>query len=396
MLFPNTVAHQRETVNLLKAGVSNMLNLVSSIKDKYFPGKSRRRRTGRPERRRRSGAGPESLEERTLLAAEIGVAWNPDVMSYKLDITGTESDDVITVEIEQGVPNQIHAEVKDGVGNVLAEATYNAGMFYEVSIAGLGGDDTIISDTGLTEYIFTGDGNDDVWGGDGHDTLLGGYGVDILYGSTGNDSLMGSDGNDFIYGSEGDDYLNGGFGHDIMTGGHGHDYMEGGSGNDNMDGGYGEDWMYGNSGNDTMVGGSSSDFGTDYLFGGQGNDFMKGGNGTDFLHGDNGADILLGEGGTDYLFGDAGADFLNGGTGNDHLEGGTGADTLHGMQGNDYLDGGYDAAVDQLFGGAVDDTLVQHMKRFNFGGGMWWWLHEDALNDYDSDDDSLLNVFHNW
>jgi Ca2+-binding RTX toxin-like protein len=309
MLFPNTVAHQRETVNLLKAGVSNMLNLVSSIKDKYFPGKSRRRRTGRPERRRRSGAGPESLEERTLLAAEIGVAWNPDVMSYKLDITGTESDDVITVEIEQGVPNQIHAEVKDDVGNVLAEATYNAGMFYEVSIAGLGGDDTIISDTGLTEYIFAGDGNDDVWGGDGHDTLLGGYGVDILYGSTGNDSLMGSDGNDFIYGSEGDDYLNGGFGHDIMTGG----------------------------------------------------------NGTDFLHGDNGADILLGEGGTDYLFGDAGADFLNGGTGNDHLEGGTGA-----------------------------DTLVQHMQRFNFGGGMWWWLPEDALNDYDSDDDSLLNVFHNW
>jgi Ca2+-binding RTX toxin-like protein len=62
-----------------------------------------------------------------------------------------------------------------------------------------------------------------MWGGNGNDELHGGAGADALHGENGNDLLLGD---------SGDDLLEGGTGNDTLVGGAGVDSLIGGSGND--------------------------------------------------------------------------------------------------------------------------------------------------------------------
>jgi len=64
------------------------------------------------------------------------------------------------------------------------------------------------------------------------DWLWGGNGNDELHGGAGADALHGENGNDLLFGDGGDDLLEGGTGNDSLVGGAGVDVMVGGSGND--------------------------------------------------------------------------------------------------------------------------------------------------------------------
>jgi Ca2+-binding RTX toxin-like protein len=197
------------------------------------------------------------------------------------------------------------------------------------------GDDLIVAETGKTDLIFAGDGDDDIvyniddiWG-DGYfaqnsytgekisltgkirsyDAFDGGKGEgDTLYLTEGNDSIFlddlisdnptisgsrlfgieminalgGSDvidlsSNIFTYGSvtingsDGDDVLWSNDGNDIINGGAGRDNIVGGRGNDVLDGGAGDDVVNGYDGDDTLIGG----LGEDILIGGSGKDIFE-------------------------------------------------------------------------------------------------------------------------
>ncbi|EFL88256.1 tandem-95 repeat protein, partial [Ahrensia sp. R2A130] len=155
---------------------------------------------------------------------------------------------------------------------------------------------------------------DTVTGGAGDDRIFTGGGDDFLYGSTGNDTLDGGAGSDELYGMENRDTLNGG---------QGDDFLYGGAAADTLDGGQGSDTLYGESGIDTLMGGANDDF----LNGGSGNDILNGGDGSDILYGGSNNDVLSGGNGNDDLFGESGNDRLRGDAGNDFMDGGFGTDT---------------------------------------------------------------------
>lgn len=78
--------------------------------------------------------------------------------------------------------------------------------------------------------------------------------------------------------------------------------------------------------------------------------------------GNTGNNQIHGEGGNDRLFGGSGEDFLDGGTGDDFLHGGAGNDTLQGGVGNDTLSGrqGADLFIGSAGSNVIDDfTIVQ-------------------------------------
>lgn len=162
------------------------------------------------------------------------------------------------------------------------------------TIFGGAGDDTLISgswvdadndrvfdtgeaDTGDTSanIIFSGSGNDQVYGASGNE---------ILGGGVGDDSVFAAGGNDTIYGGQdgGDVGLN-----DVIDGGAGADLLFGGAGADNLMGGSGVDNVFGGGGDDTLDAGS----GADSVFGGGGDDIITSGLGADQIffasgHGD--------------------------------------------------------------------------------------------------------------
>lgn len=177
----------------------------------------------------------------------------------------------------------------------------------------------------------------------------------------GNVTINGVGGDDTLIGSNGDDFINGGGGNDTLTGGLGNDSLLGGAGNDSADGGSANDTLVGNSGNDTLNGGTGLDSidggdGGDLIDGGDDNDTALGGAGSDSINGGLGNDRLLGEAQDDTLSGDDGDDTLIGGAGGDSVLGGAGIDNLNGQSGRDDLDGGADD--DTVFGGAGQDTLT--------------------------------------
>lgn len=177
----------------------------------------------------------------------------------------------------------------------------------------------------------------------------------------GNVTINGVGGDDTLIGSNGDDFINGGGGNDTLSGGLGNDSMLGGAGNDSADGGSANDTLVGNSGNDTLNGGTGLDSidggdGADFIDGGDDNDTALGGAGSDSIFGGLGNDRLLGEAQDDTLSGDDGDDTMIGGAGGDSITGGAGIDNLNGQSGRDELDGGADN--DTVFGGAGQDTLT--------------------------------------
>ena len=169
-----------------------------------------------------------------------------------------------------------------------------------VTVDGNAGDDTIGgsgAETGYSEdlrggegedLIEGGPGDDDIWGGDDADTLNGGDGADEIRGGAGADEINGSDGNDEIFGDGGADDIDGGIGDDDIFGGDGDDIILGHIGGDDIDGGDGDDDIDGGAGIDT-------------IFGGDGDDTIDGGLGDDELHGEDGVDYVDGNKGDDVL-----------------------------------------------------------------------------------------------
>jgi Ca2+-binding RTX toxin-like protein len=117
-----------------------------------------------------------------------------------------------------------------GIANdgVFARAFLTGGTTADVrggslNVYGLGGNDTIIGQNGLSTLtklsIDGGDGEDTIAGGDGDDAITGGSGDDHIDGNRGNDTLQGGSGNDTFEWDPGD----------------GNDTQDGQGGNDTMD-----------------------------------------------------------------------------------------------------------------------------------------------------------------
>jgi Ca2+-binding RTX toxin-like protein len=102
-------------------------------------------------------------------------------------------------------------------------------------VYGGSGDDVVFgSDTGATNLLDGGPGNDFIQGFGPSDTAYGRSGTDEVYGFFGDDFLSGGEGSDLV--GKADD-----FGDDVMEGDQGEDALDGGPGFDTLDGGAQED-----------------------------------------------------------------------------------------------------------------------------------------------------------
>lgn len=195
---------------------------------------------------------------------------------------------------------------------------------------------------------------------------------DIIYGRGGGDTLNGEGGNDRIYGFEnsGDNYL----------GGDGNDTFFDLSDNDlnaKPDNFFGDgDFDYvsyelAKEGirldltNPNPIPHSGASEGDEYSG-------VEGFIGTDF------SDAMTGNGEANAFRGGKAGDVLKGNGGNDDLNGGEGADDLDGGAGNDFL-GGDDKDMDQLRGGAGDDTYAVQV----FSASLQDTVYESAGGGYD-------------
>jgi Ca2+-binding RTX toxin-like protein len=209
--------------------------------------------------------------------------------------------------------------------------------------AALDGNDIMLGDNGLLNWLFTGDAayaafestlpspavdanintldvittiapNDG-----GNDMMFGNAGSDIMFGGTGSDLLVGDNtkgapgseafgpispapGSDLEFGDHGRIYPQSSFLPNFpsrnflsidttFTSGGAGDFMFGNEQDDVMLGGQGNDQMFGNSGDDDMIGGHNVSGGIDSLVtptpGSTTNDYMDGGSGNDAMAGDN-------------------------------------------------------------------------------------------------------------
>ncbi len=289
-------------------------------------------------------------------------------------------------------------------------------------LAGGAGDDSIFTaaqttfgvdaagppDTGATNVVDTGTGNDTVYGSTGVD-LVTGHSMktekDHIQGGAGNDVLIGGFGTDEIYGGPDDDYViaepssvdltasppDDGFGpvynvthtplptgitasSKTLVGGLGRDHIVGGDGGAQIYGDQqttscvagnpvasdpvsevvntafdGNDKIIGGAGVDNVRAGGGNDYvdaqgGNDAVCGESGNDTLHGGSGDDHVWGGTGDDIVYGDSGIDRLYGNDGNDTMFGGDGNDQIEGNNGADWISGGNGDDVVIGGTRAA----------------------------------------------------
>ena len=295
---------------------------------------------------------------------------------------------------------QIHGNVLLGG---LRDVVFNDGGRIH-GVLDLGGGNDIYFGLGggfVSQALFAGDGEDQLYGGDSGDLFYGENGNDQLRGRGGDDTLQGLSGNDLIHGGAGDDSLGGGYDTDTVYGGAGEDEITGNEGSDLAYGGLDADWidggtetdtLYGGAGDDTVLGGTGTDLiyggaeddqlqgdlGDDTLFGGAGADTVDGGSSEDLLYGGADADTLDGGGSADKLYGGAGDDSLEGGTNNDTLSGGSGDDALHGGSGRDFLYGGW--GRDTLTGGSGADVFV-----FNTTPDGEW----DEITDFNGIEDTI-------
>jgi Ca2+-binding RTX toxin-like protein len=221
---------------------------------------------------------------------------------------------------------------------------------------GPGNDSVSVFNSGCSNIIIGGIGNDGLAGGGGDDLLLGGPGHDVLGGGTGDDTLRGGEGIDMA--GFGSDFESRSVHADLATGiatGWGTDSLVAIEG---LVGGAGDDVLIGNAQNNRLLG----LFGDDMLDGGGGVDTVSflysgmnfgewpggpvtadlavgtaSGEGSDTLIG---IENLRGSSLADTLIGDAGPNRLAGSDGNDTLSGLADDDLLHGGDGTDTGDGG--------------------------------------------------------
>jgi Ca2+-binding RTX toxin-like protein len=356
----------------------------------------------------------ETLENRQLMAADVGDAFvlpqpgfaapepapqaGPETyltasMSHGwLTIEGSIYDDHVSVTRNANGTYRVTMERFDD-GDSLGVQTVDFAAAPIQFLGQSGGDDTFLSYVDASQlYAFGGAGND----------RFAQYGSTkaVFFGNLGNDNLRGGFGADELHGGEGADRIDGFYGNDLIRGGGGNDNLFGGQGNDTIYGDAGADFIYGGVDHDRLYGGDDNDVmrgedGNDNLYGGRGNDSLDGGNGSDRLEGDAGYDSLRGGHGNDLLKGGDDNDVLEGQQGDDYLYGQGGADVLYGddpfgrYSGKDYLDGGYEGAVDYLFGGYGADTFVRHKR-------LYGWDPFDQLDDFDSPEGDQLKVVTNY
>lgn len=127
-------------------------------------------------------------------------------------VNGTSGNDVIIVH-RVVAPDGPHAVIT--LNGTTIDVPYLEGE--TVTVNGLGGNDLIVMDPGVTTWTAA------FFGGAGNDTLIGAGLNDFLDGGDGNDDLLGGAGNDMLLGDDGNDDLDGGAGSDTMVGGAGKD-----------------------------------------------------------------------------------------------------------------------------------------------------------------------------
>jgi Ca2+-binding RTX toxin-like protein len=136
------------------------------------------------------------------------------------------------------------------------------------SIFALGGNDLVLADPTVFDFVGRGDfvdggsgndriftfgGNDQVNSGSGNDTVQTGDGDDRIDAGLGNDDVQSGRGEDIVLGQAGDDALRGGEDHDELDGGAGSDRVIGGSDDDTLSDGDGVDQLEGRTGDDTVI-----------------------------------------------------------------------------------------------------------------------------------------------
>ncbi|MTH63228.1 Hint domain-containing protein [Paracoccus shanxieyensis] len=220
------------------------------------------------------------------------------------------------------------------------------------------GDDTIYGSAG-TDYIQSGDGNDTVYGGDGNDVIETGGGDDIAYGGDGDDGYRWGNGGSAAQ-----------IGNDLYDGQAGFNTLnawqsapaEPGQSNEGISVSLDSSW----SGNIVAGDGQGNEIGTLRFLNMQN---LRTGGGHDTIDGSdpnvNGYRV----------FADWGNDSIIGSRGNDTLEGGWGADTIIGGKGNDFISMNGDIFAGTSRPDAQVDTLVltddfghDTIRGFAFGG----------------------------
>jgi Ca2+-binding RTX toxin-like protein len=328
------------------------------------------------------GAGADSIKaygglrgRNTLMGGEGNdTIKNYGVQSY---IEGNEGDDTLILENEP--------DITDEAGTVVTAGTEVYGR--STLMGGTGNDSINSSESGGTNLL---------WGGDGDDTLVGSsptqddgttpntdapgdtlYGDDPAQGAPGADSMTAGT-NSLMFGQQGNDILvAAAFGADGAAQAVSQATLYGGQGTDSLlaDANATSSYLSGDFGNDTLVTSAANTDATtsNTLDGGEGNDSIYGvGGAFNSLEGGLGNDLILagilGDGGAtpagnnNTLSGGEGNDTLVAGGVNDTLLGGAGDDWFYGTTGNDTL--GYADANnaregnDSIFGGEGVDYLI--------------------------------------
>jgi Ca2+-binding RTX toxin-like protein len=291
----------------------------------------------------------------------------------RLTVTGTSSDDVITVASADG---RIRIMVN---GRTITTAVASR-VVRVISVAGLQGNDMLRLDGSLGTSV-----NGILKGNEGSDVLVGSVGRDTLDGGTGADEASyteaasavqislasggaqstGGAGTDTLIsienltGSRFDDNLTGSVGNNVLRGGLGNDTLTGGVGNDSLIGGLGDDmYVFGvasaaeadtvteaaNAGTDTLSFSTLTtavtlNLGTTAIQTVHTKRTLK-------LNAASVVENAVGGSGHDTLTGNALANRLNGNIGNDKLQGAAGNDALLGGLGDDTYVFGLAAAAE--------------------------------------------------
>jgi Ca2+-binding RTX toxin-like protein len=202
--------------------------------------------------------------------------------------------------------------------------------------------------------LYTGSGNDFLFGLDLNDTLASGAGNDTLSGNGGDDSLSGDSGNDILLDFEGIDTLNGGAGTDTLSINYG---ASTGNVIQTVDAATDSGTITDSSGNVATYSGVE----TFVILSGAGNDFLLGGSSSDSLTGGAGNDTLSGFNLVPASSTISQVDTLSGGSGNDTFVGGASSNPYYTQAGTaDYAlfqDFSISEDVIQLTGSSDQYTL---------------------------------------
>ncbi|SEP09472.1 Regulatory P domain of the subtilisin-like proprotein convertase [Salinihabitans flavidus] len=344
---------------------------------------------------------------------------------YDLDVTfrgrSATNDDLFIFTNEFSDYAGLFGHVATAAGGIGTD-TFNAAAVTSNSTVNLAGNTAVIDGVAMSnvsniERVFTGDGNDTIYGdsfgvylstGRGNDLVVGGAADEEIRGGAGHDTLEGGGGNDTLFGEDGNDtfrYSNG-QGAEIgetLWGGGGHNriLLDGagtydfGSGSSMFNVNAIQEIEFAADGPDidkTVILGNkeldqSTEFATDLLIDGNNNtgsddtiivnvdfgnnldisgwtfqDWNISSSNTDeiIINGNGNANNIVGTSQDDQIFGGGGDDTLFGGAGNDTLEGQGGVDVQHGGDGDDtfILNNGWgDGPGASINGDAGSDTL---------------------------------------